>query len=79
MTNPLDLTVETEEQVTKDLVEAARWIAKDQLGATGDCRFNRFSIDEKPKHGTDSAREVAMKKIRAKVKGVRTANERLGI
>lgn len=72
--------VETAEQVAGDLVEAARYISKDQLGATDDCGFSPFSIDVKPKHGSpDFAREVAMKKIKARVEGARMASEKLGI
>ena len=39
-----------------------------------------ISIDIKPKHGSpDFAREVAMKKIAARVKGAKMASEKLGI
>ena len=40
--NPLSPEVETPEQVQADLVEAAKYIAKDQLGATDDCGFSPF-------------------------------------
>ena len=61
------------------LEEASRWIAKDHLGATDDCGFSPFSIDIKPKHGSpDFAREVAMKKIKARVDGARLASEKIG-
>lgn len=77
VTDPLNPEVESKEQVAAALAEASRWTAKDQLGATDDCGFSPFSIDVKPKHGSpDFAREVAMKKIRARVEG---ASERLGI
>lgn len=80
MTNPLNPEVESPEQVAGDLEEASRWIEKDQLGATDDCGFGPFSIDAKPKRGSpDYAREVAMRKIRAKVEGARMASEELGI
>lgn len=80
VTNPLDPEVESPERVAGDLVEASRWIEKDQLGATDDCGFSPFSIDAKPKHGSpDFAREVAMRKIRARVEGARMASEKLGI
>ena len=45
VTNPLDPKVETPEQIAEDLVEAIKYIAKDQLGATDDCGFSPFSID----------------------------------
>ena len=78
--NPLNPEVESAEQVAEDLKEASQWIEKDQLGATDDCGFSPFSIDAKPKHGSpDFAREVAMKKIKARVEGARIASEKLGI
>ena len=80
VTNPLDPKVETPEQVAQDLVEASKYIEKDQLGATDDCGFSPFSIDVKPKHGSpDFARDVAMKKIKARVEGARMASEKLRI
>ena len=80
VTNPLDPEVESAEQVAGELEEASRWIDKDQLGATDDCGFSPFSIDVKPKHGgPDFAREVAMKKIKARVEGAKLASEKLGI
>ena len=80
VTDPLNPVVESVEQVAGDLEEASRWIEKDQLGATDDCGFNPFSIDVKPKHGSPVlAREVAMRKIGARVGGARMASERLGI
>ena len=70
--NPLNPTVETPEQVAADLVTAARYIPIDQLGATDDCGFSPFSIDEKPKHGSpDFARDIAFQKITAREKGAK--------
>ena len=66
--------------MARELEEASKWIAKDQLGATDDCGFSPFSIDVKPKHGSpDFAREVAIRKIKARVEGARMASVRLGI
>ena len=80
VTDPLNPKVETAEQVAEDLVEASKYIEKDQLGATDDCGFSPFSIDVKPKHGSpDFAREVAMKKIKARVEEAKMASEKLGI
>ncbi|KAI0595302.1 UROD/MetE-like protein [Biscogniauxia sp. FL1348] len=81
VTNPLDPTVETPEQVARDLVAAARYIPTDQLGATDDCGFSPFSIDSKPRHagGPDAARDIAFRKIASRVEGVRIASERLGV
>lgn len=56
--NPLDPRVESAEEIRDALVEASKWIPKDQLGATDDCGFSPFSIDVKPKHGSpDFARD----------------------
>jgi methionine synthase II (cobalamin-independent) len=78
--DPLNPTVETPEQVAGDLVTAANYIPKERLGATDDCGFSPFSIDDKPKHGSpDFARDVAFQKITARVQGAEIATERLGL
>ncbi|OAL19988.1 hypothetical protein AYO20_11561 [Fonsecaea nubica] len=79
--NPLNPEVETAEHVCEALIEAAKYIPPDQLGATDDCGFSPFSIDVKPKHknNPDFAREVAFQKIASRVKGARMASERLGL
>jgi methionine synthase II (cobalamin-independent) len=78
--NPLDPEVETPEQVRDDLVTAAKYIPVERLGATDDCGFSPFSRDVKPKHGSpDFARDVAMQKISARLKGVEMASEELGV
>ncbi|KAF8674509.1 5-methyltetrahydropteroyltriglutamate-homocysteine S-methyltransferase [Rhizoctonia solani] len=80
VTNPLNPTVETPEQVADALVVASKYISKDQLGATDDCGFSPFSIDSKPKHGSpDYARDIAFMKITARIKGAKIASERLGV
>jgi len=77
--DPLNPTVETAEQVAEDLVTAANYIPRERLGATDDCGFSPFSIDEKPKHGSpDFARDIAFQKIAARVRGSQLAAERLG-
>ncbi len=78
--DPLNPTVETPEQVAEALVTAARHIPVERLGATDDCGFSPFSVDDKPKHGSpDFARDVAFRKIAARVQGVQMAAERLGV
>ena len=78
--NPLTPEVESAEQIKNDLVTAAKYIPVARLGATDDCGFSPFSRDEKPKHGSpDFARDVAMKKIAARVEGARMASEELGV
>lgn len=80
VTNPLNPRVEAAEEIAADLVEASKYIAKDQLGATDDCGFSPFSIDVKPKHGSpDFARDVAMQKIKARVEGAKRASDQLRI
>ncbi len=78
--NPLSPEVETAEHVRDELMTAAKHIPAERLGATDDCGFSPFSRDVKPKHGSpDFARDVAMQKISARVKGARMASEALGI
>jgi len=78
--NPLNPEVETAEQVRDQLVTAAKYIPKEQLGATDDCGFSPFSRDEKPAHGSpDFARDIAMQKIANRVKGAQMASEELGV
>jgi methionine synthase II (cobalamin-independent) len=78
--NPLNPRVESPEEVRDALVRAANFIPAEQLGATDDCGFSPFSIDEKPNHGSpDFARETAWQKIRNRVEGTRLAAEKLGV
>ena len=80
VTNPGNPRVESAQEICDQLVAAARYIPKDQLGSTDDCGFSPFSIDEKPNHGSpDSARDVAFQKITARVQGTKMAAEKLGI
>ena len=78
--NPQNPRVETAEQVRDALVSASNYIPKDRLASTDDCGFSPFSIDAKPKHGSpDAARDIAFRKIAARVQGTETASERLGL
>ena len=78
--NPQDPRVETPEEVRDDLLLAAKYIPKDQLGATDDCGFSPFSIDVKPKHGSpDVARDIAFQKIVSRLKGAEMASKELGV
>jgi methionine synthase II (cobalamin-independent) len=78
--NPLNPRIESPEEVRDALVRAANFIPREQLGATDDCGFSPFSIDEKPSHGSpDFAREVAFQKIHNRIEGVRAAAEKLGV
>jgi methionine synthase II (cobalamin-independent) len=78
--NPLNPRVESPEEVRDALIRAASFIPKEQLGATDDCGFSPFSIDEKPSHGSpDFARETAWQKITNRVAGTKLAAEKLGV
>jgi methionine synthase II (cobalamin-independent) len=78
--NPLNPRVESAEEVRDALVRAANFIPAERLGATDDCGFSPFSIDEKPNHGSpDYARDVAFQKITSRVQGARLAADQLGV
>lgn len=78
--NPQNPRVESPEEVRDQLVAAANYIPKEQLGATDDCGFSPFSIDVKPNHGSpDFARDIAFEKIANRVKGATMAAEALGV
>ena len=78
--SPLNPRVESPEEIRDDLVRAANFIPREQLGSTDDCGFSPFSIDEKPSHGSpDYARDVAFQKIHNRIEGTRMAAEKLGL
>ncbi len=78
--NPGNPRVESAQEVAEALARAANFIPRERLGATDDCGFSPFSIDEKPNHGSpDYAREVAFQKITNRVEGTRMAAEKLWI
>jgi methionine synthase II (cobalamin-independent) len=80
VTNPQNPRVESAQEICDTLVHAADFIPKERLGATDDCGFSPFSIDEKPLHGSpDYARDVAFQKIANRVEGARMAADRLGV
>ena len=78
--NPQNPRVESAQEVCDELVAAAKHIPTERLGATDDCGFSPFSIDEKPLHGSaDYARDIAFQKIENRVQGTKMAAEKLGI
>jgi methionine synthase II (cobalamin-independent) len=80
VTNPQNPRVESVAEIRLQLLRAADFIPKEQLGSTDDCGFSPFSIDEKPNHGSpDYARDVAFQKIANRVEGTRAAAETLHI
>ncbi|HVP74413.1 MAG TPA: cobalamin-independent methionine synthase II family protein [Gaiellaceae bacterium] len=72
VTDPIDPRVETAKEVRDRVLEAAEFIALDQLGTTDDCGFAPFGDD------TSTARETAFAKIRARVEGTEIAARELG-
>jgi methionine synthase II (cobalamin-independent) len=80
VTNPQNPRVESPEEIRDTLLNAANYIPKERLGATDDCGFSPFSIDEKPLHGSpDYARDVAFQKIANRVEGAKLAAAQLGV
>jgi len=78
--NPGNPRIESAEEVRDVLVRASNFIPKERIGATDDCGFSPFSIDEKPNHGSpDYARDVAFEKITHRVEGAKMAAEKLGV
>jgi len=70
--DPLDPRVETPEEVRDQVLEAAEFLAPDQLGTGDDCGFSPFGDD------TSTSRDTAFDKIRARVEGTRMAADKLG-
>lgn len=71
--NPIDPVVETAAQVCDRVLEAASLLPVAQLGTTDDCGFSPFADD------ISTAREIAFKKIRARVEGTELAAHQLGV
>ncbi|HMJ14995.1 MAG TPA: cobalamin-independent methionine synthase II family protein [Polyangiaceae bacterium] len=71
--SPIDPRVESAEEVSERVLEAARYIPIENLGTTDDCGFSPFSDD------TSTSRDVAFAKIRARVEGTALAAQRLGV
>jgi 5-methyltetrahydropteroyltriglutamate--homocysteine methyltransferase len=69
--DPIDMRVESAEDVRDRVLEAAEEIPLDQLGTTDDCGFSPFGDD------TSTARDTAFAKIAARVEGTRLAEQQL--
>jgi 5-methyltetrahydropteroyltriglutamate--homocysteine methyltransferase len=65
--DPINPVIETAEQVRDRVLEAASFLPIEQLGTTDDCGFAPFGDD------TSTARDVAFKKIQARVEGTELA------
>ena len=72
VTDPIDPTIETAEQVRDRVLLAATYIPVPHLGTTDDCGFAPFADD------ASTSREIAFDKIRARIAGTALAAERLG-
>jgi 5-methyltetrahydropteroyltriglutamate--homocysteine methyltransferase len=70
--DPINPLVETALQVRDRVLEAASFVPVAQLGTTDDCGFAPFADD------TSTARDVAFRKIEARVKGTELAARELG-
>ncbi|MDT7817356.1 MAG: 5-methyltetrahydropteroyltriglutamate--homocysteine methyltransferase [Acidobacteriaceae bacterium] len=71
--DPIDPVVETAAQVRDRVLEAASLLPLQQLGTTDDCGFAPFADD------TSTARDIAFRKIRARVEGTELASRELGV
>ncbi len=71
--DPIDPVVETAAQVRDRVLEAASLIPVRQLGSTDDCGFSPFGDD------TSTARDIAFRKIQARVEGTEMAARELGL
>lgn len=69
--DPINPRVETPEDVRDRVLEAAEYVAVEQLGTTDDCGFSPFCDD------TSTTRETAFEKIRARVIGTELAAKEL--
>jgi len=70
--DPINPEVETAAQVRDRVLEAAAILPVQQLGTTDDCGFAPFADD------TSTARDIAFRKIQARVEGTELAARELG-
>lgn len=73
VTDPIDPTVETPEQVRDRVLTAAQHLPVDRLGTCDDCGFSPFADD------TSTPRDTAFAKISARVRGTEMAAAELGV
>jgi 5-methyltetrahydropteroyltriglutamate--homocysteine methyltransferase len=71
--DPINPVVETSAQVCERVLEAASVLPVAQLGTTDDCGFAPFADD------TSTAREIAFRKIQARVEGTELAARQLKV
>jgi 5-methyltetrahydropteroyltriglutamate--homocysteine methyltransferase len=70
--SPIDPRVESPEEVSRRVLEAAEYIPLEQLGTCDDCGFSPFCDD------TTTTRETAFAKIRSRVLGTALAAREIG-
>jgi methionine synthase II (cobalamin-independent) len=70
--DPVDLRIETPEEVKERVLEAAEYIPLERLGTTDDCGFAPFGDD------MSRSRDTAFDKIRSRVVGTALAAKALG-
>lgn len=70
--DPINPRVETPEEASDRVLEAAEYIDPGRLGTCDDCGFSPFGDD------TSTGRETAFEKIRARVAGTELASKKLG-
>lgn len=73
VTAPIDPRLESPETVCARVLEAAEYIAPEQLGTTDDCGFSPFCDD------ASTTRDTAFAKIAARVHGTALAEKALGL
>jgi 5-methyltetrahydropteroyltriglutamate--homocysteine methyltransferase len=73
VTDPINPTVESPEQVRDRVLEAATLIPIESLGTTDDCGFSPFADD------TSTSREIAFAKVKSRVEGTAMAAQVLGV
>ena len=71
--DPINPLVESASQVRDRVLEAASVLPVAQLGTTDDCGFSPFADD------TSTARDIAFRKIRARIEGTELAARELGV
>jgi 5-methyltetrahydropteroyltriglutamate--homocysteine methyltransferase len=73
VTDPINPTIESPEEVRNRVLEAAEFIPSESLGTTDDCGFSPFADD------TSTSRETAFAKVKSRVAGTVMAGNDLGI
>src|SRR5574341_1041936 len=73
VTDPINPKVETPQEVTDRVLEAAEYIPLNRLGTTDDCGFAPFGDD------VSTSRDIAFAKIRARIEGTALAAKTLGL